>query len=149
MITRVRVRVGLSALAVLLAGCKGHEFHPPDKEAQVAQADSLYAPALFDSIQWPSDSARVNVGNEVYAAKCDKCHGPLGEGGTEYAASQKLDVPSLVRPDWEYGNDHDKVRHRVFTGHPDGMPIWGVGNLTPREIDAVTAYVIGTLRASR
>ncbi|HEY0672787.1 MAG TPA: c-type cytochrome [Longimicrobiales bacterium] len=147
MITWRRAQAALMASAVILGGCKGHEFHPPDKEAQVSQADSLYSPALFDSIDWPSDSVRVLEGNEVYAAKCDKCHGPLGEGGTEYAQSQELEVPSLVRADWEYGNNHDAVRRRVFTGHPAGMPTWGVAHLTPREIDAVTAYVITTLRS--
>lgn len=132
-----------------MAGCKGHEFHPPDEQAKVAQADSLYSPALFDTIQWATDSARVEEGNEVFAAKCDRCHGPLGEGGTEYARQQKLEVPSLVRDDWPYGEDHDAVRHRIFTGHPKGMPIWGMSDLTLRDIDAVTSYVIEVLRAER
>ena len=47
--------------------------------------------------------------------------------------------------DWPYA-DHDAVRHRIFTGHPAGMPIWGMSSLTLREIDAVTAYVVEVLR---
>jgi mono/diheme cytochrome c family protein len=134
------------ALCLALAACKGHEFEPPDRAQQVAQADSLYSTAMFDSIQWASDSVRIQEGNEVYAGKCDKCHGPLGEGGTDYAHSQELEVPSLTRADWPYGSDHDAVRRRIFTGHPEGMPTWGVAHLTAREIDAAAAYVLQILR---
>ncbi len=130
---------------LVLAGCQEHEFHPPDQGERVAAADSAYSPAMFDSIKWASDSARVEEGNEVFAARCDRCHGPLGEGGTDYAREQGLEVPSLVRADWPYA-DHDAVRHRIFTGHPAGMPIWGMSSLTLREIDAVTAYVVEVLR---
>jgi mono/diheme cytochrome c family protein len=135
-------------LAVLIgAGCKGHEFHPPSKEARVAQADSTYAAMRFDTIRWQSDSLRLAVGNDVYAGKCDKCHGPTGQGGTEYAKSQHVTPKSLVRADWPYGDDREAVRRRIFTGHPAGMPTWGVGSsITPREIDAVTSYIMESLR---
>jgi mono/diheme cytochrome c family protein len=140
MIRRV-VFIGLWAAV----GCQEHEFHPPDRGAQVAAADSAYAPAMFDSIKWATDSARVAEGNEVWAARCDRCHGLLGQGGTEYARTQGLEVPSLVRPAWPY-TDHDAVRRRIFTGHPAGMPIWGMSDLSLREIDAVTAYVVEVIR---
>jgi mono/diheme cytochrome c family protein len=139
------MRSVVSALVLVVAGCQEHEFHPPDQATRVAAADTLYSPAMFDSIKWASDSARIEEGNEVFAARCDRCHGTLGEGGTDYAREQKLEVPSLVRADWPY-QDHDAVRHRIFTGHPAGMPIWGMSNLTLREIDAVTAYVMEVLR---
>ena len=133
-------------LLVLLAACQKHEFEPPDREAQVAQADSLYSAALFDTIAWPSDSARAFDGNNVYAAECRKCHGSVGEGGTEYAAERGLAVPSLTRADWPYGDDVDAVRQRVFSGHPAGMPTWGVAGISPREIDAVSWYIVHSLR---
>lgn len=138
-------RFALILLPVTLAGCKGHEFHPPDKAQQVAEADSLYSPALFDSIQWTSDAERLELGNEVYARKCDKCHGPTGAGGTDYAREQNLNVPSLLREDWPIANDREAVRRRIFTGHEKGMPIWGIAGITPREIDAVAAYVVEQL----
>lgn len=141
-----RLRNCAIAFVVLLAACGKHEFHPPSQEQQVAQADSLYNPAVFDSIHWPSDAGRLLVGNEVYARKCDKCHGPLGKGGTDYARQQNLQVPSLVRSDWQFGNNPDTVRRRVFIGHTNGMPTWGVAELSAREVDAVTAYVIEQLR---
>lgn len=134
------------AALVLLAACEKHEFEPPDRAAQVAQADSLYSPALFDTIAWPSDSARAFDGNNVYAAECRKCHGTVGEGGTEYAAERGLTVPSLTRADWPYGDDIEAVRQRIFSGHPAGMPTWGVAGITPREIDAVSFYIVHSLR---
>ena len=139
--------LGLALVAAtLLAGCEKHDFEPPSREAQVAQADSAFAPLLFDTVQWPSDSARSFEGNNVYATHCRKCHGPLGGGGTAYAAERELSVPSLVAADWEYGNDLESARRRIFTGHPDGMPTWGVAGISPREIDAVAYYLLFDLR---
>jgi mono/diheme cytochrome c family protein len=144
----MRDRLLVLALAgtALLAACEKHEFEPPSREGQVAQADSSYSPALFDSITWASDTARAAEGNNVFATHCRKCHGPLGKGATEYAAERDLDVPSLVEPDWEFSDDLEGARHRIFTGHPAGMPTWGVAGITPREIDAVAYYVIRQLR---
>ncbi|HEX6560262.1 MAG TPA: cytochrome c [Longimicrobiales bacterium] len=143
---RARTRASAILMLAALAGCKGHEFHPPDKAQQIAQADSAYSRALFDSIKWPSESGRLLAGNEVYARKCDKCHGPLGAGGTDYARANNIEVPSLVEPDWPFDNDHEAVRRKIFTGHVNGMPTWGVAELSPREIDAATAYVLEQLR---
>src|SRR5690606_34815520 len=78
------VRAAACAVLVLAAtfvACEEHEFHPPSREAQVAQADSLYSPAIFDTIAWESDSLRVAVGNDIFGARCRRCHGYLGEGG--------------------------------------------------------------------
>jgi len=138
--------LGLGALALLFA-CEKHEFEPPSREAQVAQADSLYTPALFDTIAWASDSARTFEGNNVFASYCRKCHGPTGEGGaTAYAESRGLQVPSLVRSDWAAGSDVEAVQRRIFDRHPAGMPTWGVAGITPREIDAVAHYIVNDLR---
>jgi mono/diheme cytochrome c family protein len=38
------------------------------------------------------------------------------------------------------------VRRRIFTGHPAGMPTWGVAGIPAREIDAVAAYILEQLR---
>lgn len=146
-VSLVTCRAIVLGLAVLLGGCKGgHHFDPPSREKQVAQADSAYSPAIFDTIAWPSDSAREFDGNNTYAARCRKCHGELGEGGTPYAIERNLNPPSLVRPGWPYGDDIEKVRHRIFIGHPGGMPTWGVAGITPREIDAVAYYIVKELR---
>jgi len=141
----VAIAVTLVALGAI-AACGEHEFHPPDREAQVAAADSLYAAISFDTIGWESPAARLASGNEVYAVHCRRCHGTLGEGDSPYAREQELDVPSLVEPDWALADSLDAVRHRIFVGHAAGMPTWGVARLTPRQIDAAAHYVLNGLR---
>ncbi|HSJ23621.1 MAG TPA: cytochrome c [Longimicrobiales bacterium] len=143
----VRYGAAIAALmgAVVASACEKPEYERPDRAEQVAQADSLLTPETFDTIAWASDSARAFDGNNAYAAKCRSCHGYLGEGDTEYARQQNVDVPSLVRQDWPYA-DVEQVRRRVFTGHPAGMPTWGVAGITPREIDAVSYYIAEVLR---
>ncbi len=138
--------VGLLVLSVSVASCKEHEFEPPDREAQIAQADSLYGQLHFDTITWASDSLKAIDGNVVYSTQCRTCHGPLGHGGTEYARRRELDPPSLVEPDWPLADQPDSVRHHIFVGHVAGMPTWGVAGITPREIDAVTYYLLNVLR---
>lgn len=139
----------LLLLVLALAACGEHEFHPPSREEQVAEAEAQYSPMLFDSIAWDVADARFAAGNDIFASRCRKCHGPEGRAGTDYAREQELDVPSLVRDDWPYGSDIEAVRHRIYVGHPQGMPTWGVAGLTPREIDAVAYYVLTGLRGER
>jgi mono/diheme cytochrome c family protein len=146
----VRRRRGIPALALLLvvgaAACEKHEFEPPDRDAQVEEASRRYSQALFDTVTWASDSARAFEGNALYAASCRRCHGTLGRGDTELAAERGLEVPSLVEPDWPYAVSVDTVRHRIFAGHPEGMPTFGVARLSPREIDGVAWYILEELR---
>lgn len=141
----VRAACAFAAMA-LMAACDSHEFHPPDRAERIAEADSLYSAEAFDTITWTSEGVRVQAGNLVFADHCRRCHGPLGRGDTEYARSQELDVPSLVDPDWPYGDDIDAVRRRIFTGHEAGMPTWGIAGLTPRQIDAAAYYIVHQLR---
>ena len=140
-------RAALAALAAVLAlaGCKEHEFHPPDEEERVASVSATYRAENFDTITWPDSAARLIAGNDVFAAHCRKCHGVDGRAGTAYAASRDLEVPSLVRADWPYATA-EAVRERVFVGHPEGMPSWGLGRLSSRDIDAAAWYVQHGLR---
>lgn len=138
--------VPLVAGLAVAGACEKHEFEPPSRAAQVEQADSFFSPALFDTITWSSDSLRVAVGNDMFAARCRRCHGYLGEGGPAEIRGEQIAVPSLVEPEWPYASDMDVIRRRIFTGHPDGMPTWGVAGLTAREIDAVAHYILTVLR---
>ena len=139
----MRVFIVATAL-VVMAACDKHEFHPPDRGAQAAGADSLLTAATFDTIRFASDSARSFEGNNVYAARCRDCHGFRGEGNTAYTREHNLNPPSLVREAWPYA-DIAILRNRIFTGHGN-MPTWGVAGITPREIDAVAFYVGEVLR---
>lgn len=138
--------MALVLMAALAAGCKGHEFEPPDREAQVQVADARFDLASFDSVTWASDSVRALEGNVVWASYCRNCHGSVGRGATDYAVGRGLEVPSLVEPSWHLAAHRDSVLHRIFVGHARGMPTWGVAGITPREMDAVTHYLLAVLR---
>jgi len=140
------VPLAASLVTVAAGGCGEKTFDPPDRDAQVAQADTAFSMSLFDSIGWASDSIRAFDGNVVYATYCRDCHGPLGAGDTEYARTRRLQVPSLVEADWRLEDSRDSILHRIFVGHSSGMPTWGVAGITRREMDAVTFYLTEVLR---
>ncbi len=142
--TRLPRIARLVGVGLLLSGC-GHDFEPPDRGQRVREAEAAFTPALFDSVAWASDSVRAVEGNLVYAEKCRRCHGPLGRGQTDYARERRLEVPSLVAADWPLARA-DTLRHVVFVGHEDGMPIYGEGGISPREIDAVAHYILEVMR---
>lgn len=143
-------RPALLALGLIpaMAGtaCADKQFDPPDREAQVAEADAEFSMAVFDTVAWESDEQRAFDGNVVYSSYCRNCHGSMGRANTEYARENELEVPSLVREDWRYADARDSVLHRIYVGHAAGMPTWGVAGITPREMDAVTHYVLEVLR---
>jgi mono/diheme cytochrome c family protein len=139
-------RRALLVTLVVALGCADHEFEPPDRAVRIARAESVYTSERFDTMSWASDSIRALTGNVVFSTSCRNCHGPLGEGGTPYAAQRNLDVPSLVAPGWPYAGQPDSVRHLIFIGHAHGMPTWGVAGLTDREVDAVAFYLTEVLR---
>lgn len=139
-------RALVAAVVLVLAACGEKEFDPPDRGEQVGEAEARYSETLFDTVTWADTLQRARVGNEVFASRCRNCHGTLGAGDTEFARARGLTVPSLVAPDWRYATSIDSVRHRIFVGHEQGMPTWGVAGIGPREIDAAAFYVLERLR---
>ncbi|MHB1194952.1 MAG: c-type cytochrome [Longimicrobiales bacterium] len=133
------------AAALAVAACGHHEFEPPDREAKVREAEASYTPELFDTLAWDSAGARYVLGNRVYVEQCRTCHGSLGQGGTDYAVAQGLEVPSLTQPGWSLA-DLDSLHRVISVGHATGMPVFGDHDLTPREIDAVAGYILDVLR---
>ena len=142
----LRVLAAVLLLAAGMTACKGHEFHPPDRDERVAAALAEFELLRFDTIGWESDPSRLQAGNEVYATTCRRCHGTVGEGQTDYARTRNLDVPSLVEPEWQWSDSLEALRRQVYTGHAAGMPTFSLSGVTPREIDAVSAYIIFQLR---
>jgi mono/diheme cytochrome c family protein len=136
----------MGATGLGLVGCSEYEFHPPDREAQVAEAAGAFSIQTYDTVTWASNSIRALEGDVVWSSQCRTCHGPVGRGGTAYARNQGLEVPSLVAPDWRYAGQRDSVLFRIHSGHAGGMPTWSVAGITPREIDAVTYYLLDVLR---
>jgi mono/diheme cytochrome c family protein len=147
-VTTSRLALLAPALAAVvgLIACEEKTFDPPEETRRVELADSLYSPALFDTITWASQEQRVVAGNLVYADYCRRCHGTVGEGGRAQVAGREVHVPSLVEARWPLDDDIEAVRERAFTGHTGGMPSWGISRLTPREIDAVASYILEQLR---
>ena len=141
-----RAPVVACVLALFATACQKHEFPPPDREQRITDADTLFAGISFDTIAWESDSARSIDGNVVYASTCRRCHGPLGDGGTDYARSRNLDVPSITEPGADYDGDVAALRRHIFVGHSTGMPTFGIATLSLREIDAAAWYVVNVLR---
>ncbi|HSM36004.1 MAG TPA: cytochrome c [Longimicrobiales bacterium] len=142
---RCRIAAAL-LLASSVGACQEPEFEPPSRAERVEEAAARFDPAMFDTISWASEAQRVLEGNAVYAAECRRCHGTVGRGGTGYARSRGLEVPSLVEADWPYADDPLAVRRRIFTGHEEGMPTWGIAGISARQIDAVAAYLTDDLR---
>lgn len=142
-------RLGDTLVAVAwlagVAACGHREFDPPDRQARIQDAEVRFSSVRFDTLTWESDVVRARTGNEVFARKCRNCHGTLGRGSTDYAQARGLTVPSLVESEWPLASI-DSVRHRVFVGHAGGMPTWGVAGITLAEIDAVSYYVLESLR---
>lgn len=137
-------RLALVLASLGLVAC-GHDFEPPDRGARVELAAARYSTSLFDTIAWHDSAVRTQQGNMVYAEKCRRCHGRMGEGGTDYARGRGLIIPPLTRPDWPF-SELDTLRRMLYVGHEVGMPIYGEGRLSVREIDATAAYILLTLR---
>jgi len=133
--------------AILAGACESEkEFEPPDRGQQVSEARQAYPAAVFDTLSWPSDSVRVERGNEVFAAECRKCHGYDGRGGTDYTREHDIGAPSLVDSVGRDAEGLDAVRRRIYAGHASGMPTFGAYKLEPRQVDAAAAYVVRVLR---
>lgn len=141
------MRIAPLALVALMFGSAScaHEFEPPDRAERTLRTEAAFSQTLFDSLAWASDDVRRTEGNAVYTEECRRCHGQLARGATAYAQERGLEVPSLVEPEWALAGV-DTLRHAVFVGHDPGMPGFGEGDLSPRQIDAVTAYILFTLR---
>ena len=135
----------LLVVACASAACAEQEFEPPDRGARVERAASAFSVAIFDTVAWEDEAAQLTEGNTIYAEECRRCHGQLGRGGTDYARERNLTVPTLVAPEWRL-DEPDSLRRMIYVGHESGMPVFGDGDLTPRQIDATAAYLLRTLR---
>jgi mono/diheme cytochrome c family protein len=141
----MKIRLSLLGLLLLSTMSCAHEFEPPDRGARVDAAAEAFQSEVFDTVQWADAELRLNQGNAVYAVECRRCHGGFGGGDTDYAKGRDLVAPSLVEADWSF-DELDALRREIYIGHESGMPIYGDGDLTLREIDATAAYVLLGLR---
>jgi mono/diheme cytochrome c family protein len=146
---RCRLVVALVSLTLVTGAACSRQETEAEKEAKlraaradsVALADSIFEAAVFDTITWESPEARMERGGVVWRASCEKCHGGRGRGDGEAAQPLELEVPSFLVDDWEYAEDFEALRRRIYTGTEGGMPHWAFHGLGYRNIDAVVAYV--------
>ncbi len=152
---RCRLVVALVSLTLVAGAACSRQETEAEKEARllaaradsVALADSMFEAAVFDTITWESPQTRLERGGVVWRASCEKCHGGRGRGDGEAVEPLGLEgkVPSFLAEDWEYAEDYEALRRRIYTGTEGGMPHWmphwAFHGLGYRDIDAVVAYV--------
>ncbi len=111
-----------------------------DVDALVSHIYSL-GPASRAGLQLPRSRqsgkgrrGNAKAGASVYRERCSACHGAEGGGAT---------APSLKSPTFLYTASPEFVEYAIALGRErTAMPRFA-GVLTPRQIDDVTAYVLG------
>jgi mono/diheme cytochrome c family protein len=151
----------LICLGVVIApGCEGDS----DKQAKAAEPASATTPAqdtvawaraqfdptAFDTIQFPSDRARLARGADVFRWACSSCHGLTGRGdGGAVLNGDTLHPPSFLEPNWRFAHDENGLRRQIFVGNARGMPHWGLRGTQLRDIVAVETYILQGLRSTQ
>lgn len=77
------------------------------------------------------------AGNELFAAKCARCHGADGKGDT--VTGRSLDAPDFTDESWKGRHSTAEMTSVVVKGQK-GMPAFGT-KLTRRQISSLVAYV--------
>ena len=141
----------LAVTAGLMVACQRGE--PAEEQSGPTGADSVAAalaafdPAAFDTISWDTHEAALERGGVVFRFSCRKCHGEGGAGDGGFVASgDTLRPPSFLAEEWQFAEDREALRQHIYTGTADGMPHWGLEGLKYRDIDAVSYYILETLR---
>lgn len=101
--------------------------------AQVS-AVAAYVRSLSGQQLSEADQARLEVGQDVFAANCAACHGEEGKGMVEVGA------PDLTDSHWIYGGDAQSVFTTIYSGRQGHMPHWQ-GRLSPVDIKILALYV--------
>ena len=142
-------RIGLLLLIAAATACQktnSGSAAAPTVADTVAVALTKFDPAMFDTVHWASDSVRLARGADVFKWACAECHGPrgYGDGGKVTAKGDTLRPPNF-HAGWRLAGDPMGVRRKVYTGNVQGMPHWGLRHIEPRDIDAVSAYILTVL----
>jgi cytochrome c len=106
--------------------------------AELSAADISIMP---DGRGLPPGSGTVEQGAQLYAAKCQACHGANGQGGPNDRLTGGIGTLASPRPVktiasyWPYATT-------VFDYTRRAMPITAPQSLTNDEVYAVTAYIL-------
>lgn len=136
-----------------LAACSPGDSDEQARRGPTSADSAEYAASImdaegFDTVTWESPLEAVERGKVVFEFSCRKCHGEGGAGdGGFVTAGDTLTPPSFLGEGWRFADDRESLRVEVFTGTGnEGMPHWGLEGLKYRDIDAVSAYILGGLR---
>ena len=141
----------VTALAALLAaaalcnaalvGC-GKKAETTDQSSTTTpttQTDTTAAPSATATTPEAGGAAGGDLGAQVYAARCQLCHGPTGHGDGPAAAS--LNPHPRNHTDGSYMNARtDAQLLEVIRNGKGAMPAWGTV-LSEEEIQAVLKHV--------
>jgi mono/diheme cytochrome c family protein len=135
-----------TAAGLVMVACGGgessQEAQAPTAEDTVREAMAAYEPAAFDTIAWETNDDAVVRGSVVFSYSCKKCHGVQGYGdGGFVTRGDTLEPPSFHAEDWRFRDDLPGLREQVFVGTTEGMPHWGLVDLSYRDIDAVARFI--------
>jgi cytochrome c oxidase cbb3-type subunit 3 len=148
-------RIPLTLIILALAACGPSEEELAQRAAEaaaaaqdsaIAQAETMFDAAVFDTLTWESDQARLDRGAQVYNFSCTKCHGDDGAGDAGFVMNgDTLRPPSFADPEWAMAGDVEAIRQAIFVGTKEGMPHWGLEGLKAESVDAVTAHILSTM----
>jgi len=131
----------LAATVVMLASVTALAQGPAYKFGSTPSAEEIKSrdnAVSADGTRLPPGSGTVRQGAEVYAQKCQSCHGPNGTGTRLHRGliplgnSKPVKIPGSLVPYattvWDFVNR--------------AMPSTKPGSLTPDEVYAATAFVL-------
>lgn len=78
-------------------------------------------------------SVSAQPGAEIYSTYCGGCHGDRMQGSVASA---------LIKSKWSYGNDRNSIIKTITNGIPSTNMISWKDALSPKEIEAVTDYIL-------
>lgn len=140
----------VGSLALMACGPSAEEIAAAAAAAEAATQDSLmnaasaaFDASVFDTVTWEEPQKRMDRGQQVYNFSCDKCHGleGLGDGGF-VQGGDTLRPPSFREPTWRMAGDAAAIQQAIFVGTAENMPHWGLAGLNPKDVDAVTHYIL-------
>lgn len=133
-----RVAFLFLAVALLAQSPKRYDLGRPATSAEIARWDISVRP---DGRGLPGGGGSVHEGKEIYANRCQKCHGDVGQGRDSVPlvggrGTLNSDKPlKTVESYWPYATT-------LFDYINRAMPFDAPGTLPPGQVYAVSAYVL-------
>ena len=125
------------AAAAILAAQKYGAGRAPTPEELKAWDISISA----DGRELPPGSGTVAEGKDVYARRCQRCHGENGKGGDETALVGGQGTLATPKPLKTVGSFWPRAT-TLFDYTRRAMPFKNPGSLSDAQVYAVTAYLL-------